>query len=177
MPQSIFTHTSVTLRRSKWLHDLRCGSAAARWLRLWLRCLSVVSVVCCNVEVSATSWSLVQRFLLTAVRRCVWSRILLIYEALTHWGLSRQKKKTLKIILCLQYVVVFPSHAYYHIQLKWTRNVLIECQKAMKLSEYRACDYLRAKELHITSLYITCCAELVSQNQTYTLFHVYRSSL
>ena len=36
--------------------------------------LSVVSVVCCQVEVSATSWSLVQRVLPTVVRRCVWSR-------------------------------------------------------------------------------------------------------
>ena len=33
--------------------------------------LSVVSVVCCQVEVSATSWSLV---LPTVLRRCVWSR-------------------------------------------------------------------------------------------------------
>jgi len=36
-------------------------------LRLWVRillghgCLSVVSFVCCQVEVSATGWSLVQR--------------------------------------------------------------------------------------------------------------------
>ena len=44
--------------------------AAARLLRSWIRIprsqqvsgyLSVVSVVCCQVEVSATSWSLVQR--------------------------------------------------------------------------------------------------------------------
>ena len=35
--------------------------------------LSVVSVVCCQVEVSATSWSLVQRSP-TVLRRCVWSR-------------------------------------------------------------------------------------------------------
>ena len=39
-------------------------SSAARLLRLWVRippgCLSVVSVVCCQVEVSATDWSLVQ---------------------------------------------------------------------------------------------------------------------
>jgi hypothetical protein len=30
--------------------------------------------VCCQVEVSATSWSLVQRSLSTVLRRCVWSR-------------------------------------------------------------------------------------------------------
>jgi len=45
---------------------LRRKSAAARLLRLWVRILSeswmsVVNVVCCQVEVSATSWSLVQR--------------------------------------------------------------------------------------------------------------------
>jgi len=50
----------------QWPRGLRRRSAAARLLRLWLRipleaCLSVVSVVCCQVEVSAASWSLVQR--------------------------------------------------------------------------------------------------------------------
>ena len=49
--------------RSQWPHGLRRKSAAARLLRSWVRippggghgCLSVVSVVCCQVEVSATS--------------------------------------------------------------------------------------------------------------------------
>jgi hypothetical protein len=47
--------------RSQWARDLRRRSAAARLLSLWVRilpghgCLSVVSVVCCQVEVSATS--------------------------------------------------------------------------------------------------------------------------
>ena len=48
--------------RSQWLRGLRRRSAAARLLRLWVRIppgghgyLSVVSVVCCQVEVSATS--------------------------------------------------------------------------------------------------------------------------
>jgi hypothetical protein len=46
---------------------LRHGSAAVRFLGLWVRipsghgCLSLVSVVCCQVEVCASSWSLVQR--------------------------------------------------------------------------------------------------------------------
>jgi len=51
-----------------WPRGLRHRSAAARPLGLWIRippatcvCLSVVIVVCCQVEVSATSWSLVQR--------------------------------------------------------------------------------------------------------------------
>jgi hypothetical protein len=53
--------------RSQWSHGLRRGSAAAHLLGLWVRippengCLSLVSVVCCQVEVSATGWSLVQR--------------------------------------------------------------------------------------------------------------------
>jgi hypothetical protein len=54
-------------------------------------CLSVVSVECCQVKVSATSWSLVQRSPTVVVRRCVWSRNLVNEEALAHWGLSRQK--------------------------------------------------------------------------------------
>ena len=54
-------------RRPQWPRGLRRGSAATRLLRLWVRIppghesLSVVSVVYCHVEVSATSWSLVQR--------------------------------------------------------------------------------------------------------------------
>jgi hypothetical protein len=52
--------------RSEWPQILRRRSAAARLLRLWVRIppgtwMSVVSVVCCQVEVSAMSWSLVQR--------------------------------------------------------------------------------------------------------------------
>ena len=45
---------------SHWPCGLRRKSSAARLLRLWVRippghgCLSVVSVVCCQVEVSAT---------------------------------------------------------------------------------------------------------------------------
>jgi hypothetical protein len=45
---------------------LRRGSAAAYLLGLWVRIpprawMSLVSVVCCQVEVSVTSWSFVQR--------------------------------------------------------------------------------------------------------------------
>ena len=45
---------------------LRRRSAAAHLLKLWVRVppeawMFVVIVVCCQVEVSATSWSLVQR--------------------------------------------------------------------------------------------------------------------
>jgi hypothetical protein len=53
--------------QSQWSRSPRRSSAAARLLRLWFRippgawCLSVVIVVCCQVEVSATSWSLIQR--------------------------------------------------------------------------------------------------------------------
>ena len=120
-------------------------------------------------------------------------------------GCGAKKKNTLKIILCLQYVVVFPSHERLlrplkvntecnlflfgsfpgiwvvvritittqtpgnypksnksHLEhdgsLKTRMNTecLIESHKAMKLSVYCACVYLRGKELHITSIYIMC---------------------
>ena len=54
----------------QWPRGLRRRSSAARLLRLWVRippgawmfvCLYVVSVMCCQVEVSATGWSLAQR--------------------------------------------------------------------------------------------------------------------
>jgi hypothetical protein len=52
--------------RSQWPRGLRRRFAAARLLRSWVRIppgawVFVVSVVCCQVEVSATSWLLVQR--------------------------------------------------------------------------------------------------------------------
>jgi len=54
-----YTH----VRRSQWPHGLRRGSVTAHLLRLWVRIPPGVwmSVVCCQVEVSATSWSFVQR--------------------------------------------------------------------------------------------------------------------
>jgi len=52
--------------RSRWTRGLRRKAVAARLLILWVRIapeawMFVGSVVCCEVEVSATSWSLVQR--------------------------------------------------------------------------------------------------------------------
>ena len=52
--------------RSQWPRGLRPRSTAVRLLGLWVRIppgawTFVVSVVCCQVEVSATSWPLVQR--------------------------------------------------------------------------------------------------------------------
>jgi len=53
--------------RSQWPRGLRRGSTAVHLLRSWVEippghgCLFVVTVVCCQVEVSATSWSLFQR--------------------------------------------------------------------------------------------------------------------
>jgi hypothetical protein len=80
------------LCRSQWQRGLRGRSTAARLLRLWVRippghvCLSVVTFVYFQVEISATSWSLVQGVLQTVVRRCVWSRNLVNEEAMAHWG-------------------------------------------------------------------------------------------
>ena len=50
----------VAIGRSQWPRGLRRRSAAARLVRLWVRIppgawIFVVSVVCCQVEVSATS--------------------------------------------------------------------------------------------------------------------------
>jgi len=52
--------------RFQWPRRLKCGSAAARLLGLGFesrrgqRCLSLVNIVCCQVEVTATGRSLVQ---------------------------------------------------------------------------------------------------------------------
>jgi hypothetical protein len=58
-PGYIFSTPTKYTHRSQWPRGLRLGYAAARLLRLWVRIppdawTSVVSVVCCQVEVSAT---------------------------------------------------------------------------------------------------------------------------
>jgi hypothetical protein len=58
----IYIHTYIHIsRRSQWPRGLKRKSAATRLLKSWVRIppghrrLSVVSIVCCPVEVSATS--------------------------------------------------------------------------------------------------------------------------
>jgi hypothetical protein len=55
------TFKSIRQGKAEKLCGLRRGSAAARLLRLWFRIPPRAPRVCCQVEVSATSWSLVQR--------------------------------------------------------------------------------------------------------------------
>jgi len=65
LPTSFSVFRSI--RRSKWPRGLRHRSAAARLLRLWVRIplgawiSAVMIAVFCQVEISATGWSLVQR--------------------------------------------------------------------------------------------------------------------
>ena len=60
----IFTQY-VSAHRSQWPRRLRCASAASHLLGLRVRippghgCVSLVNVVCCQVEVSATGRSLI----------------------------------------------------------------------------------------------------------------------
>ena len=64
--QNNFAWWTHYLRSSQWLHLLVLGSATPRLLRSCIRiplghgCLSRVSFMCCQVEVSATGRSLVQ---------------------------------------------------------------------------------------------------------------------
>jgi len=62
------TGVQLEYGRSHWPRGLRCSSAAALLLKLWVRIplgawtfVCCECCVCCQVEVSATSWSLVQR--------------------------------------------------------------------------------------------------------------------
>jgi hypothetical protein len=66
---SILRNIRINTERNQpqWPRNRRRGSAAVRLLRLWVRIplrhwyLSLVGVVCCQVEVRASGWSLVQR--------------------------------------------------------------------------------------------------------------------
>jgi len=54
----------LLLLLTQWSHRLRRWSKAARLLGLWVRIpprLSLVRVVCCQVGISASGWSLVER--------------------------------------------------------------------------------------------------------------------
>ena len=69
----------------------RSKAAAAGLLRFWVRipCGAWISVCCkcwcCQVEVSTTSWSHVQRGVLpTVARRCVWSVVLTRHPGFLH---------------------------------------------------------------------------------------------
>ena len=88
--------------RPQWPSFLRRRSAAARLLRLWVRippghgCLSVVSVVFYQVEVPATSLSLIQWSPTdcgASLFVCVRSRNLVKEEALAHWRHLGQNEK------------------------------------------------------------------------------------
>jgi hypothetical protein len=71
-----------TKYRSQYSRRLRRRSTAARLLRSWVRIPpgAWMFVMCCQVEVSATSWSLVQKESYRLARRCVWSRNLVKRE-------------------------------------------------------------------------------------------------
>jgi hypothetical protein len=60
-------------------------------------CLTVVSVVCCQEDVSVTGWSLVQRSATErGVSNRVWSWSLDNEEAMAHWGLLRHWGEKIK---------------------------------------------------------------------------------
>jgi len=60
-----FMSTKDLVSQSQWPRSVRHRSAAAHLLRLWVwippGAWTFICRVCCQVEVSATSWSLVQR--------------------------------------------------------------------------------------------------------------------
>jgi hypothetical protein len=61
----LYIYIYIYICRSQWPLGLRRRSMAARLLRSWVRippgARTFLSCVCCQVEVSATGWSLVQR--------------------------------------------------------------------------------------------------------------------
>jgi hypothetical protein len=84
--------TPVAARSKAWV----CGPSFAgivgtNPVGAWI---SVSCVLCCQVEVSASGWSFVQRSATDrGVSKWVWSRSLDNEEALAHWGLLRHGKK------------------------------------------------------------------------------------
>jgi len=95
--------------RSQWPHCLRRRSTITRLLRLWFRIppgtwMSVVSAVCCQVEVSATDWSLVQRSPTDSdASLCVWFRNLRNEETMARVGPQRHREKIIIIIIIVKF--------------------------------------------------------------------------
>ena len=95
---------------------LRRVSAAARLLGLRVRnppeaWMSLCCVVCCQIEVSASSWSLFQRSPTTKCTRVwVWSWTLANAEILIDWGLLRHEGEYIYISYrnCLSWVKSAP---------------------------------------------------------------------
>jgi hypothetical protein len=72
------------------LRPITCGDCGFE-SRRGHGCLSLVSIVCCEVEASASGWSLVQGSLtVCGVSNCVWSWNLDNEEALPYWGLLQR---------------------------------------------------------------------------------------
>jgi hypothetical protein len=101
--------------RSQWPRCLRRRSAAARPLRSWVSnptgaWMFVVNVVCCQVEVSATSWSLVQRsptYCDALMRRCVWSRKPQEWGGLDPLWVAAPQQKQKTPLFCLTHFFSF----------------------------------------------------------------------
>jgi hypothetical protein len=92
----------------RWPRGLRRRSEADRLMRLRVRipqghgCLSVVTVVCCQVEVFVTSWPLVQR----SPTECSASLCAIVNDrTLAHWGLLRQEQTNKALSILVQFTL------------------------------------------------------------------------
>ena len=117
-----------TFSRSQWPRGLRRMSASARLLRLWVRIpQGAWMFVCCQVEVSATGWSLVRGVLLTVVHRCVWSRNFVNEEAMAGAVAPKTNKRTFDRRL------VGSAFHYHCYQLKTNCEKKLICQLHSKI--------------------------------------------
>ena len=103
-----YKHSVPATRPSQWPLCLRRGSATARLLGLRVRippmrgCLSLIGAVCCQVAVSASGWSLVQRSPTEcSVSEC--DREASIMRSLSSLGLLRHEKCTSYMFRPLMY--------------------------------------------------------------------------
>jgi hypothetical protein len=123
----ILSETFLIVRRIEWDMILICVDLGGRRIikkkneSHWEHgCLSVVSVVCCQIEASATGWSLV---LLNVACRCVWSRNLENEEAKArYWAVKIQA----------QWVVTPRKQQQQHdLNLRWS-----PCRVPLFLSDF-----------------------------------------
>jgi hypothetical protein len=94
---------------------LRRRSTVTRLLRLWDRnspgaWMSVVILVCCQVEVSGRADHSSREVLLTVVRHCVWSRDLVNEKVLAHWGLRAKNREYISRVTYTYVCAVYKPH-------------------------------------------------------------------
>jgi hypothetical protein len=163
--------TTSNICRSQWPRSLRRGPAAVRLLGLRIRIqpgawMSVVNVVCCQVEVSCVGHIARPGESYRVWRVWVWSWNLNSEEALAHWGYRTMKKKSniyLYMYSSIPWIKVVVVMMMMMIMLLWNPVLNLSYSDSFSWLKSKACfrggqlSSKRCRELAATHLEICTC--------------------